>query len=270
MTSRLADARERAAEEAAARAEALERLRHADRLRAVGEMASAVAHEVGTPLATVRARIQQLERGDLSAERGKQVATIALAEIDRVSTIIRRLLEVSRRELEDVRRVDVMEWARDTLALLEPLARAAQVELVLEPSAGTFELDVGGLRQVAINLVMNAIQASPRGAKVRVHVSVEAGPPRLVLRVEDEGPGVPLALRAEIFEPFFTTKKAGEGTGLGLSVSAGIVREQGGTIAVRDREGASGACFEVSIPERSAPLRKDASTRRSMVRPTGA
>jgi signal transduction histidine kinase len=222
---------------------------------------------VGTPLATVRARIQQLERGDLSVERAQQVAGIALAEIDRVSTIIRRLLLVSRREIEDVRRVDVAAWARDTLALLEPLARAAHVELVLDESAGTFELDAGRMRQVAINLVMNAIQASPRGAQVRVRAWVEDA--RFFLRVDDAGPGVPAALREEIFEPFFTTKKAGEGTGLGLSVSTGIVREQGGTIAILDHDG-PGARFEVSVPARAAPLRKDASTRRTMPAPSGA
>jgi signal transduction histidine kinase len=266
MTERLAAARDRAAEEAAARAKTLERLRHADRLRAVGEMASAVAHEVGTPLATIRARLQQLERGDLSEERARQVAGIALDEVDRLSRIIRRLLEVSRRETEDVRRIDVAEWARDTLALLEPLARGANVELVLEESAGTFELDAGRMRQVAINLLMNAIQASPRGAQVRVRVWVEDG--RLFLRVDDAGPGVPPELRKEIFEPFFTTKKTGEGTGLGLSVTAGIVREQGGTISVTDHEG-PGARFEVSIPARADPLRKDASTRRAVARPTG-
>ena len=249
MTLSLAAAHARAEEQSAARADTLERLRHADRLRAVGEMASAVAHEVGTPLAIVRARGQQLESGGVSAERTQEIATLIVHEVDRMTRIIRQLLSFARQDASDVQRWRVAEWAIETIALLDPLARAAGVRLELDAPKTAIEFDSGKLRQVAINLLMNAIQASPRGGVVtmRVHVDVKG---LLTLAVEDAGSGVPEALRADIFEPFFTTKTTGEGTGLGLSVTAGIVRELGGVIRVGERPG-GGARFEACIPSRA-------------------
>ena len=259
MTISLAAEHSRAEEQSAARADTLERLRHADRLRAVGEMASAVAHEVGTPLAIVRARGQQLESGGVTAQRTQEIATLIVNEVDRMTKIIRQLLAFARQDASDIRPWRVSEWAVETVALLEPLARAAGVKLVLVAADTSIEFDSGKLRQVAINLVMNAIQASRRGDAVTIRVSVDAAG-HLTLSVEDTGSGVPEALRADIFEPFFTTKGTGEGTGLGLSVAAGIVRELGGVIRVGDREG-GGARFEASIPIRpvhpvTAPIRR--------------
>lgn len=258
MTISLEAAHSRAEEQSAARADTLERLRHADRLRAVGEMASAVAHEVGTPLAIVRARGQQLESGGVSAERTTEIATLIVNEVDRMTKIIRQLLSFARQDASDIQTWRMAEWAIETIALLEPLARAAGVKLELEAPETTIEFDSGKLRQVAINLLMNAIQASTRGAVVTMRLSVDAKGVT-TLSVEDAGSGVPEALRAEIFEPFFTTKTSGEGTGLGLSVTAGIVRELGGVLRVGEREG-GGARFEASIPSRTthsatAPLR---------------
>ena len=258
MTISLAAEHSRAEEQSAARADTLERLRHADRLRAVGEMASAVAHEVGTPLAIVRARGQQLESGGVSAERTKEIATLIVNEVDRMTKIIRQLLSFARQDASDVQPWHMLEWATETIALIDPLARAAGVRLELSAPELSLEFDSGKLRQVAINLLMNAIQASARGGVVTMKVSVDARG-QLMLAVEDMGSGVPEALRAEILEPFFTTKTAGEGTGLGLSVAAGIVRELGGVIRVGDREG-GGARFEACIPSHethsaTAPIR---------------
>ncbi|MBN8617120.1 MAG: HAMP domain-containing histidine kinase [Deltaproteobacteria bacterium] len=266
MTERLESMRGLAEREAAARAKALERLQHADRLRAVGEMASAVAHEIGTPLAIVRARAQQLDLHEMPRERVREVAAMVIGEVDRMSAIIRRLLAVSRRDVREMKDVVVARWAEETIALLEPLARGEGVRLELDVSEAerALSLEDGTLRQVVINLVMNAIQASPRGGRVKVRVAVE-DEASLRIVVEDEGAGVPESLRAEIFEPFFTTKDAADGTGLGLSVAAGIVRQQGGTIALETREG-GGASFVVCVPITVSALSAEGSTRRQLER----
>ncbi len=265
MAERLESTRALAEREAQARAKALERLQHADRLRAVGEMASAVAHEVGTPLAIARARAQQLTLGELPSARVEELARIVMGEVDRVSAIIRRMLDVSRRDVRELSDVVVEAWARETIALLEPLARAEGVRLELDVSraSGQLSLEAGTLRQVLINLVMNAIQASPREGRVRVRVSTEERAIHLV--VEDEGEGVPEHVRGEIFEPFFTTKESSDGTGLGLFVAAGIVRQQSGTIDVSRRE-AGGARFEVVVPEAPSTLSAEGATRRGRPR----
>lgn len=261
MAEQLESTRALAERESAARAKVLDRLQHADRLRTVGEMASAVAHEIGTPLAIVRARAQQLTLGEVAPTRVAEIAAIVIGEVDRMSAIIRRMLAVSRRDVREVSEVHVGVWAEETIALLSPLARAEGVRLDLEVSdrEGTLSLEAGTLRQVLINLVMNAIQASPRGGAVKVEVAIVGNKLRVV--VLDEGPGVPEGLRSEIFEPFFTTKAAGDGTGLGLSVAAGIVRQQGGTISVEHAE-SGGAAFTVVVPATRTALSARGSTRR--------
>jgi two-component system, NtrC family, sensor kinase len=229
MSHAVEQATARARREAASRVEALAQLRQADRLSAVGMMASSVAHDLGTPMASTRARAQMIADHEVDPERASALAVEIVDEIDRMSATIRRLLDHGRRE--DPQRVvtELRAWASEVLELLRPLAdrRGVSMELAIDAEASA-EIDPERMRHVLVNLVSNAIDASPAGGIVRVAVRVESG--TVEITVDDEGKGASDAVLAQMFEPFFTTKRAGEGTGLGLSIVRGILEELGGEV----------------------------------------
>jgi len=238
----------------------LEQLRHADRLATVGKLASGIAHELGTPLNVVSARAKMIADGETTTDESQSYASVIVGAADRMTKIIRQLLQFARRRGPEKRAGDVYELARESLSLLQPLAKKHDVSLELDEAGRgtTLRVDAGQLQQVITNLVMNAIQAMPRGGSVRISCSRElATPPAdlggseqryVCVRVDDDGEGIPVDALPHVFEPFFTTKDVGEGTGLGLAVSYGIVRDHGGWIAVVSK-GGSGSSFRVYLPE---------------------
>ncbi|MGE0791421.1 MAG: sensor histidine kinase [Sandaracinaceae bacterium] len=246
MSARLGEARAEAARETAEKIAAVEQLRHADRLSTVGTLSAGIAHELGTPLNVIAARAKMIERGESEGAEIPEDAKVIREQAERVTHIIRQLLDFSRPRPARRSEVDLRELLDSVLALLRPHAKARGVVLSLaagEPFA--LALDEGQLTQVMTNLVMNAIQAQPDGGEVVV--SLERRGEHVEVRVVDRGPGVPAELRDRIFEPFFTTKEVGAGTGLGLSVVLGLVRDHGGDITVEARE-PTGACFVVTLP----------------------
>jgi signal transduction histidine kinase len=192
-------------------------------------------------------------------EETAKVARIIVDQAERMTRIVRQLLDFARRRSPEKRSTDVAQLARQTAVLLEPLARRHAVELrCVEPSLPlTVSVDPSQLQQALTNLVVNAIQATPRGGHVRIRVGAQdlaAGAtdgyrpgPYALLEVEDDGEGIPADRLAVIFDPFFTTKPVGEGTGLGLSVAYGIVQEHAGWIDVRSEPG-RGSCFRIWLP----------------------
>ncbi|KYG10345.1 histidine kinase, partial [Sorangium cellulosum] len=260
MCENLAEARERAARETTARIAALEQLRHADRLTTVGKLASGIAHELGTPLNVVGGRAKMIARG-LSPEEAADSARIIAEQADRMTKIIRQLLDFARRRVAQKAPADLAQIARQTLALLEPLARKRGVTLRLDeadlaPPGAQAEVDTGQMQQVLTNLVMNGMQSMKRGGELTVRVErARARPPadhggaegeHVAIRVIDQGDGIAPENIPRVFEPFFTTKDVGEGTGLGLSVSYGIVREHGGWLDVESELG-KGSTFTVYL-----------------------
>ena len=263
MCDRLVEAHERSAAEAAARIAALEQLRHADRLMTVGKLASGIAHELGTPLNVVSARAGMIADGETTAGESVEYARIIGEACDQMTRIIRQLLEFARprgpeRTAEDVGRI-----AERTLALLEPIAAKRAVTLVVrdDGAPATAELDAGQIQQVLTNLVVNAVQAMSAGGTVEVAVVQERAPAPsdlggaetdcVSVRVCDEGSGIAPEHLPHVLEPFFTTKDVGQGTGLGLSVAYGIVREHRGWMTVRSTVG-SGSEFIVYLPVEGA------------------
>ncbi|MGK4000083.1 sensor histidine kinase [Sorangium sp. So ce1024] len=258
MCEHLAEARERAARETAARIAALEQLRHADRLGIVGKLASGLAHELGTPLNVVGGRAKMITRG-LPPEEAADSARIIAEQADRMTKIIRQLLDFARRRIAQKAPGDLAQIARQTLQLLAPLARKRGVTLRLDdvgPAPARADVDAGQIQQVLTNLVMNGMQSMKQGGEVTVRIErARVRPPadhggaegeHLAVRVIDRGEGIAPDNVQRIFEPFFTTKDVGEGTGLGLSVSYGIVREHGGWIDVESRLG-EGSTFTVYL-----------------------
>ena len=249
MRARLAKLREAAAREADARTEAQAQLRHADRLSTVGKLAAGVAHELGTPLNVVGARAKMIQRGESEGDEVVDDARVIVEQTDRMTRIIRQMLDFARRGPPRRREVDLRALTETVISMLGPLSVRRGVRLSLEPGeAVSAEVDGDQLQQVLTNLVMNAVQAQPGGGEVRVGLAAvgarETG--KATLWVEDDGPGLSAEARERWREPFFTTKDVGEGTGLGLSVVHGIMEDHGGSIRVEDSE--RGARFVVELP----------------------
>jgi signal transduction histidine kinase len=265
MCERLLAARQRIERETEGRLGALEQLRHADRLATVGRLASGVAHELGTPLGVVLARARMFQDGEVPPGEISNYGRIIAEQVERMSGIIRQLLDFSRRSRggtvspPEREPIDLGDLVVRTLALVEPLAEKRGVNLTFA-GQGTVLVaaNPGLLQQVVLNLVMNALQAMARPGAVHLSLArqhavppagVEAASGEFVrLMVEDAGKGIDPEVLPRVFEPFFTTKDVGEGTGLGLSVSYGIVREHGGWIDVESRVGV-GSRFSVFLPD---------------------
>jgi signal transduction histidine kinase len=259
MCERLAGAQESARAEAEMRLHMVEQLRHADRLKTVGQLASGMAHELGTPLNVVAGRAKLIAERRVAADEAVDNARIIVDQAERMTTIIRQLLDFSRRREPRLVAGDLTRLAERTVEMLATIAHKSRVALTVE-AAGPPTLvvvDHAQIQQVLTNFLVNAIQASPQGAQVLVRVGCErVRPPsdrgggeaeHAFVRVVDRGHGIVPANLPHVFDPFFTTKQVGEGTGLGLAVSYGIVRDHDGWIAARSEPG-RGSEFTVYLP----------------------
>jgi two-component system NtrC family sensor kinase len=279
MCDRLAEARLALDAETTELFRTQEQLRHADRLATVGRLASGIAHEVGTPLGVALMRANMLAANEQLPREARAAARIVGEQIDRITHIVRQLLDFARgrdsRPGAFHRRspADLMAIARRSAAMLEPLAAKRAVVIEVAPAAEPPmpSANAEQIQQVLVNLLVNAIQASKAQDKVVIAVAaavakppadvtpvvvgwVEKNEPQYaVLSVQDQGAGIPPEVLPRIFEPFFTTKGVGEGTGLGLSVAYGIVREHGGWIDVASELG-QGSRFSVYLPMQAAEL----------------
>jgi two-component system NtrC family sensor kinase len=255
MCERLAEANARTEAETTARIDAIEQLRHADRLITVGRLAAGIAHELGTPLNVIAGRVKMLRRGNVEREASQEYLSAVAEQTERMTVIIRQLLDFAGRREPRPAPTDLHAIARATVRLVEPIARKHQVEVTTASEGAAMALgDPVQLEQVLSNLVVNGIHACGSGGKVEIACGTEsasasdtAGAPRAYLRVTDDGHGMDEPTKARIFEPFFTTKDIGQGTGLGLSVAHGIVLENGGSISVSSQVG-RGSIFSVFLP----------------------
>jgi len=244
-----------------------ERLRQSQKLEAVGQLAAGLAHEINNPMSYVRSNLHSL-REEWSQSRSKMVPNMDAEVFDDCQALIEESLEGVERTIAIVR--DVKEFshlgtadrARWELARLSDLLDGALRVASSRSSGGvSFEQEyaetpdcycsANQLRQVFVNLIVNAIQAVGDSGTVRMTTAVDGD--TVVARVEDDGAGMSQDTRERLFDPFFTTKPVGEGTGLGLSVSYEIVRNHGGEIRVFSELGA-GTVFEVRLPTGDSAL----------------
>jgi signal transduction histidine kinase len=262
MCDRLVEARAAVASQAAARIAVLEQLRHADRLMTVGKLASGIAHELGTPLNVIEVRAGMIADGEASGDEARAYARVVVEACEQMTRIVRQLLDFARPRGPDRAEEDVRGIAERTIKLLAALSGKSGVTLALRDGPpAVAEVDAGQVQQVLTNLVANAIQAMTGPGEVEVSVSREhAAPPagaggasgeHVVVRVRDAGRGIPPEDLPHVFEPFFTTKDVGQGTGLGLSVAWGIVREHGGFMEAESTPG-EGSVFSVYLPAKEA------------------
>jgi signal transduction histidine kinase len=232
--------------------ESQEQLIQAEKLSSLGQMAASIAHEINNPLAGVLVYAQLLAKKLSGDTLSKQVALEYLAkmasEVDRSSRIIRNLLDFARPSEPKLRDVDVNHVIEDALTLVDHQAELRHVTLIkeLHPRLPTVFADHDQLRQVLVNLTLNAIQATPGGGQVTVRTqAAENG--ALKVEVEDTGSGISKENTGKLFTPFFTTKEKGQGVGLGLAVARSIIEKHCGTIEVESEEG-KGTTFTVHLP----------------------
>jgi signal transduction histidine kinase len=225
-------------------------LAHGERLAAAGTLAAGLAHEINNPIAFVLANLnhlQALRKEKGTAEEIEEVLLETQEGIARLRTIVDELLRLAR---TGERVSEPVQLARVVESVLPIVRHEARGRIRLETQLAYAPIvngDPGRLGQVVLNLIQNAIHAitaSDRNGTVRVSVAAVTGGVELV--VEDDGPGIPDPVLPRIFEPFFTTKRHGEGTGLGLSVTAEIVSRHGGTIDVETSP--AGSRFRVLLP----------------------
>lgn len=257
MCDALGGAAAREAAEAERRVQALEQLRHADRLRTVGQLASGIAHELGTPLNVIWMRAKMIASGETPPDAAADDARVIAAQTERVTKIVRQLLDFARRKTPRRATVDLRALAERVVGFLAPLAKSAGVSLAVEGASERLDADVDGaqLEQALTNLIVNALHASPSGAEVVVRARREGAArddagdatEHAVLEVEDHGAGIAAEHLDRLFEPFFTTKGVGEGTGLGLPVTQGIAEDHGGFLRVTSELG-KGSRFTLYLP----------------------
>jgi two-component system, NtrC family, sensor kinase len=267
MATELEAARQRMTDESEARLRALDQLRHAERLATLGQLASVLAHEIGTPLNVIAGHAKLIATGRLAGDDARESGNTIGSQCERMTQIVRCILDYARRKPPRRSWIHASDVVQQVCNLLRGLAQQRSVGLAVEPSDGKTKLfvDPGQLQQAIINLVMNAIQASEAGGLVRLAVTTalrdgDTAPEEyVVLSVSDQGRGISPESREHIFEPFFTTKSSGEGTGLGLSVARDIVREHGGFVEVSSQPD-EGSTFQLYLPSRVADVRT--STRR--------
>jgi two-component system, NtrC family, sensor kinase len=237
-----------------AQAAALEQLRHSDRVATLGWLASSMAHELGNPLNVIELRAQLIafEEGTTLNE-ARTSATVILEQVQRMTRIIDEVLSFVRCRPARIEPVDVTSVVRKAIALCEHTAKAHQTRISLDDSAEVIEVeaDADRLLQVFVNLAVNGAQAMSDGGALRFRVSQELLEHRPFVRIDviDHGAGIVPGLMAKIFDPFFSTRGADGGTGLGLSVAQGIVRDYGGWIAVASTPD-HGSTFSVHLPRR--------------------
>jgi PAS domain S-box-containing protein len=232
-----------------------EQLMQQEKLAAVGQLVSGVAHELNNPLASVMAFAQLLLAAPPGAPHDRRAIDAINQEARRAAKIVSNLLTFARQHQPERTVADLNRVVDDTLELRRYALRTAQVDVEtnLDPELPLTWADPFQLQQVVLNLLTNAEHAlSAWDGPRKIVLRSEAVDGMLLLRISDSGPGIAPEHVSRIFNPFFTTKPVGEGTGLGLSISDGIVREHGGRIRVESAPG-RGATFIIELPYVSPP-----------------
>ncbi len=234
-----------------------EQLRLADRLAVVGELTASLAHEVRNPLGAIRGAVEILRDEMPSAEHSAEFFQILIDETNRLNAVVENYLSFSRKQQEMKSRVDVREIIRNVRNLLAARGRKEKIvfNLALEDKPLLIDADPGQIRQILVNLALNAIQAMPSGGAITIQAEIcsqpaEPGKPETIhsnacISIRDEGSGIPEGEVENIFKPFYTTKT--DGTGLGLAIVKRIVEQNKWRISVESVLG-KGTQFKLDIP----------------------
>lgn len=221
------------------------------RLKSLGVMAASLAHEIRNPLGAIKG-LTQLAQEDLAPDDAAQsrLQTV-VGEAERLERLVAGLLDFARPKQPQIGAFDLAELLSDVQALLQPQLAPSGVTLRVEKDSGPLRMmsDAEGVRQVLLNVLLNAVDASPRDGTILLRAARDAGDGSVSLRVEDAGPGLGGRDPEDFFQPFVTSKA--RGTGLGLAVSRQIVEQLGGTITLTDIPGGGARC-SIRLPAGTA------------------
>ena len=217
----------------------------ADRLAAVGEVAAGIAHELRTPLTSIRGFVQYLQ-GSTDPAEWREYGDIIVREVDGMNRIISELLSLVRPHPLNLVATDLNQLAEETLLLARENTGKGRIAFVIELSTHLkpVKVDRGQIKQVLLNVLVNATQAIEGPGKVHVTTSMQ-GPDQVSIRVSDNGCGIPEAVRERIFDPFFSTKPSG--TGLGMAIARRIIEDHQGRIQIDSIEG-EGSAITLILP----------------------
>jgi PAS domain S-box-containing protein len=222
-------------------------MRRAERLASLGRLSAGVAHEIRNPLAGIRTTSELLRSRLGSDDERLRFIDVILEETQRLDRIVGSLLQFAKPAEPKLERIDLGLIVERSMELACGKAAEHRVSLKKSPWSPCSSLaDRDQILQVVLNLILNAIEATPPGGEVRVSIDMTRAKGALLVRIEDGGEGVPFPLRDRIFDPFFTTKAGG--TGLGLSISEHIVRRHGGSIRLEKPEGGASTAI-LSLPQ---------------------
>lgn len=225
--------------------EARERLRQSEKLAALGKLSAGLAHELRNPLNTVSMLIYAMNQELPAGEPISADLQIVQGELQRMSLLIEQFLEFARPRPPHFQRERIDEIMEETLLLIGPEARSRQVMICKEwdKHPPLVWIDGAQIKQVFLNLLLNAMQAMPNGGRITVRIHVSGG--SILTAISDEGPGIPPEVRVNLFQPFFTTKQGG--TGLGLSISQRIMEGHNGRLRITSQP-SSGTTVIVRLP----------------------
>ena len=222
---------------------------HAEKLAAIGQLTAGLAHEMGTPLNIISGRAEYLLSDFPTDDPRRESLNVIIHQTERMVQLINNLLEFSRPQKVHFAKLDICEVVEGVMTLLESqLAKSnILVDLQCASDMPQIEADYHQLQQVFLNLILNSIQAMPKGGRIDLKIKPKGDARTVRALVSDTGVGISEENMARIFEPFFTTKDSGQGTGLGLAIVAKILSDHGGDIAVVSPAG-KGASFNITLP----------------------
>ncbi len=238
-----------------------DRLRHSQKMEAVGQLAGGVAHDFNNLLMLIQAHSQRLRNRFAPGDPAYQDSLEIEGAVSRAASLIRQLLALGRKQVLKTKILDLNTVVSEVVRMLDSLmANHIEVSLLLSPELGCVKADPGQIEQVVLNLAVNARDAMPRGGHLMIetsNVQVDDNGDRrpdglsngqyVMFAVTDTGIGMDSETQAHMFEPFFTTKEPGKGTGLGLATVYGVVKQMDGAISVRSEPG-KGTTFEIYLP----------------------
>ena len=235
-------------------------------MAATGGPAAGLAHESGTPLASLRACVWALKREAANQQTRQRYLTALDRELKRIDKTVQSLLRFARPRRTERRSAGLRKVVEHAVALVEPSIPKDRIRLEVELASDLpdVEIDVDQVEQVVVNLMLNGIQAMTESGG-RLLVRLRGSREGQAILVEDEGHGIDPAILPRVFDPFFTTRGEGEGTGLGLSVSQAIVEDHGGRLELANRV-PRGVRAEITLPTRSRSGRPAAPARASSTR----
>ncbi|MGL1931649.1 MAG: DUF3365 domain-containing protein [Desulfotalea sp.] len=222
-------------------------IQHTEKIVSMGQVAAGVAHEINNPLGVILCHIDLIRDDENISDESREDLVIIKKHVDNCRRIVADLLRFSKPSVNSKMVCSVNDMILEVVSMMSGQLTKQNINLVcnLDSKLPDLFLDLDRFKQVILNLLLNSSHAIKQAGEVTISTSIEG--PLIVLEIKDDGEGIPQNLLTNIFEPFFTTKEPGEGTGLGLSVSYGIVKNHNGAIVVESELG-KGTCFKINIP----------------------